>query len=138
MMLTCWNNEPNEPSKHFLISQSVDPFIYHHVKKKKKESMSIFLCLFFVICVLVTHARADFCGGNCPSGDCPSCPCGTTVNKIDIAAWCAKHTWNRSHCECIMNAESKGNSNSVNYNSDGTYDVGLWQINKYNWNACSG
>ncbi len=104
---------------------------------KRKESMSNLLCLFFV-CIIVTLVSADFCGGNCPSGDCPSCPCGTTVNKIDIVAWCAKHTWNRSHCECIMNAESKGNANSVNYNSDGTYDVGLWQINKYNWNACSG
>eukprot|EP01033_Poteriospumella_lacustris_P009760 gene9760-6988_t len=37
-----------------------------------------------------------------------------------------------------MNAESAGNSNTMNYNSDGSFDVGLWLVNNYNWNACSG
>jgi hypothetical protein len=37
-----------------------------------------------------------------------------------------------------MSHESSGNANAMNENSDGSYDVGLWQINDYNWNACSG
>jgi hypothetical protein len=38
--------------------------------------------------------------------------------------------------------ESGGNGNAVNYNagqsSSYLWDVGLWQINSYNWNSCSG
>ena len=37
-----------------------------------------------------------------------------------------------------MEAESGGNANAVNMNRDGSYDVGLWQINDFNWKACSG
>jgi hypothetical protein len=37
-----------------------------------------------------------------------------------------------------MSHESGGNGHAVNQNSGGSYDVGLWQINDYNWNACSG
>eukprot|EP00597_Dinobryon_sp_UTEXLB2267_P014693 CAMPEP_0170106608 /NCGR_PEP_ID=MMETSP0020_2-20130122/5488_1 /TAXON_ID=98059 /ORGANISM="Dinobryon sp., Strain UTEXLB2267" /LENGTH=77 /DNA_ID=CAMNT_0010330993 /DNA_START=221 /DNA_END=454 /DNA_ORIENTATION=- len=36
-----------------------------------------------------------------------------------------------------MTAESGGNANAVNQNTGGSYDVGLWQINDFNWNACS-
>lgn len=49
---------------------------------------------------------------------------------------CAQFSgWVQSECECIMNAESSGNANAMNYNSDNTYDVGLWQVNSYNWYA---
>lgn len=99
---------------------------------------STFYLMVFTLFAVATFAAAGTCGGNCPSGNCPSCPCGSTVSKVDIASWCAKHSWNQAHCQCIMNAESGGNANAVNYNSDGSFDVGLWQVNKYNWNACSG
>lgn len=37
-----------------------------------------------------------------------------------------------------MNAESGGNGNAMNQNTDGSFDVGLWQVNTQNWNSCSG
>ena len=78
------------------------------------------------------------CGGNCPSGDCVACPCGTSANTVDIAAMCAQYSWNQANCQCIMNAESGGNANAVNYNTNESTDVGLWQINSFNWAACAG
>jgi len=41
-------------------------------------------------------------------------------------------------CQCIANAESGGNANAMGKNTDGSYDVGLWQINSFNWASCSG
>lgn len=38
------------------------------------------------------------CGGNCPSGDCGSCPCGTSPNQQDIASWCSQYGWDQSCC----------------------------------------
>jgi Lysozyme like domain len=37
-----------------------------------------------------------------------------------------------------MKHESDGNAHALNYNSNGSYDVGLWQINDSNWKSCSG
>eukprot|EP00484_Ammonia_sp_Unknown_P007138 CAMPEP_0197055522 /NCGR_PEP_ID=MMETSP1384-20130603/67272_1 /TAXON_ID=29189 /ORGANISM="Ammonia sp." /LENGTH=153 /DNA_ID=CAMNT_0042489133 /DNA_START=85 /DNA_END=543 /DNA_ORIENTATION=- len=78
------------------------------------------------------------CGGNCPSDDCSSCPCGTSVVKEDIATWCSKYSWNQKNCQCIMTHESGGNEHAANENSNGSFDVGLWQINTVNWDSCSG
>eukprot|EP00744_Colponema_vietnamica_P012343 GILI01017340.1.p1 GENE.GILI01017340.1~~GILI01017340.1.p1 ORF type:complete len:133 (+),score=12.76 GILI01017340.1:2-400(+) len=82
------------------------------------------------------------CGGNCPAGNCPSCPCGTSPSRVDIAAWCARYSWNQANCACIMKDESGGNIHAVNYNAGQSashlWDVGLWQINNFNWNVCSG
>ena len=36
-----------------------------------------------------------------------------------------------------MREESGGNANAINYNSNGSYDVGLWQINDFNWKECN-
>lgn len=77
------------------------------------------------------------CGGNCPSG-CSSCPCGTSVSYEDSVAWCSKYSWNQTNCQCIIKHESGGNANAAHQNSDGSLDVGLWQINDYNWPYCSG
>eukprot|EP01032_Pedospumella_encystans_P009107 gene9107-10754_t len=81
------------------------------------------------------------CGGNCPGG-CDSCPCGTSTKYLDAASWCAKYSgWNQANCQCIMKAESGGNANAVNQNSQGgsyKWDVGLWQVNSFNWASCSG
>jgi hypothetical protein len=41
------------------------------------------------------NSTASTCGGNCPGNDCPSCPCGTSKNSLDIASWCAKYSWNQ-------------------------------------------
>ena len=94
---------------------------------------------FFILLLLIfAIAFADTCGGNCPSGRCPSCPCGTTKNMGDITGWCAKYGWNQNCCHCIVSHESGGNANAMLYNTNGTFDVGFWQINQSNWSACSG
>mmetsp|Transcript_9236 Transcript_9236/g.20828 ORF Transcript_9236/g.20828 Transcript_9236/m.20828 type:complete len:155 (+) Transcript_9236:54-518(+) len=85
---------------------------------------------------VATNVTSSTCGGNCPGG-CASCPCGFTVSKQSASTWCSKYSWNQANCQCIFNAESAANANAVNQNNGGSYDVGLWQINDYNWNACS-
>jgi len=82
-----------------------------------------------ILLLLVALVFSDTCGGNCPGGKCPNCPCGTARNILDINAWCAKYNWNQACCKCIVSHESSGNSNSMNYNTNNTFDVGLWQIN---------
>ncbi|KAA0146268.1 hypothetical protein FNF27_07740 [Cafeteria roenbergensis] len=77
------------------------------------------------------------CGGNCPGG-CSKCPCGESSHYVSIADWCAKHSWDQKACRCIVSHESGGNANAVNENSNGSFDVGLWQVNSMNWKACSG
>jgi hypothetical protein len=67
------------------------------------------------------------CGGNCPSS-CDRCPCGNTVEYVDIASWCAQYSgWNQTNCQCIVTHESSGNKNAMHVNSnDNSLDVGLW------------
>jgi hypothetical protein len=43
----------------------------------------------------LNETLAGNCGGNCPGNNCPSCPCGSSPNYVDIASWCSKHTWNQ-------------------------------------------
>eukprot|EP01101_Sappina_pedata_P000602 TRINITY_DN107_c0_g1_i2.p2 TRINITY_DN107_c0_g1~~TRINITY_DN107_c0_g1_i2.p2 ORF type:complete len:202 (-),score=42.75 TRINITY_DN107_c0_g1_i2:112-717(-) len=84
------------------------------------------------------EAPLNTCGGNCPSNDCASCPCGTTPSHQTISSWCAKYSgWSQSCCQCIVSHESGGNANAVNQNVGGSLDVGLWQINTQNWASCS-
>ena len=87
-----------------------------------------------------TCSRANCISGGCTRG----CPCGPTPNVLsaaDVEHWCSQYSgWNLASCKCIVNAESSGNSNEVNQNTDShhTLDVGLWQINEQNWAECSG
>ncbi len=54
----------------------------------------------------------------------------------DAATACSQYTgWDQTCCKCIVGKESGGNNNAVNENSNGSYDVGLWQINSGNWGA---
>ncbi len=94
--------------------------------------------LFILLVLVFTIAFADSCGGNCPSNKCGSCPCGTTKVMGDINAQCARYSWNQACCKCIVSHESGGNTKAMLYNTNGTFDVGFWQINQSNWNACSG
>jgi hypothetical protein len=82
-----------------------------------------------IVLLLVALALADSCGGNCPSGKCPTCYCGTAKRMEDIATWCAKYSWNQNCCKCIVSHESGGNAHALNYNTNASTDVGLWQIN---------
>ena len=93
-----------------------------------------------ILCLLISFivVSADKCGGNCPSGKCPSCPCGTKGNSINIAEICKRHSWNQNCCACVVRGESGGNSNAMNYNKNGSYDIGIFQINQIHWKLCSG
>lgn len=93
---------------------------------------------FLIFCILASLISANTCGGNCPSNDCPDCPCGTSPSYQDIATWCSQYGWDQRCCNCIVNHESGGNANAANYNSNGSFDVGLFQINDINWSACGG
>ncbi|CDW74740.1 UNKNOWN [Stylonychia lemnae] len=82
---------------------------------------------------------ANTCGENCPSGKCTDCKCGTGRSDVNIAAECAKYTgWSQTCCQCIAKHESGGNSHAQLHNTNGSDDVGLWQINSSNWGQCSG
>ena len=91
----------------------------------------------FLLSLLIVSIYAGNCGGNCPGNRCPSCPCGTTPHHIDIDAICRRHSWSQACCKCIIQHESGGNEHSMNYNTNGSFDVGVFQINKVNW-ACNG
>ena len=96
------------------------------------------ILIFFAV-LFALKGLAENCGGNCPGNKCPSCPCGRSPNRQDPSFWCAKYSkWDQSCCRCIVNHESGGNANAMNYNTNGSFDVGLFQINKVNWSACSG
>lgn len=86
--------------------------------------------------LLVALVAADTCGGNCPGG-CPTCFCGNTRKVEDISAWCARYSWNQECCRCIVSHESAGNAHYMHHNSNGSTDVGLWQINNINWGECN-
>ncbi len=80
----------------------------------------------------------ETCGGNCPSNDCNSCPCGTATAYENIAAMCSLYSdWSQECCQCIVSHESSGNAHAVNHNENGSNDVGVWQINDTNWPSCS-
>ena len=84
-------------------------------------------------------ALANTCGGNCPSGSCTTCHCGTSTNYVDIATQCSRYTgWSQACCKCIANAESGGNAHAQLHNTNGSDDVGLWQVNSMNWASCNG
>ena len=89
---------------------------------------------FFVL--IFIQISANTCGENCPSNTCPECPCGSVRDYVNVTYWCSKYSWNQSCCECIVSHESSGNKNAMNYNTDSSYDVGLWQINSFNWPYC--
>mmetsp|Transcript_23363 Transcript_23363/g.27084 ORF Transcript_23363/g.27084 Transcript_23363/m.27084 type:complete len:136 (+) Transcript_23363:85-492(+) len=92
-----------------------------------------------VIGLLIVAVTAETCNGNCPGGRCPNCPCGRSPAHQDAASWCAKFGgWDQRCCQCIIQHESGGNANAMNFNDNGSFDVGLWQINKINWGVCGG
>ena len=93
---------------------------------------------YFLLLLVISNVFCGNCGGNCPRNNCPSCPCGSTRSLIDIAAICKKHNWTQKCCQCIVKRESGGNANAMCYNTNKTFDVGVFQINKTNWKDCSG
>ena len=79
---------------------------------------------------------ANSCGGNCPSNSCSTCYCGTGRESVNIASACSQYSgWSQSACQCIASHESGGNAHAQLHNTNGSNDVGLWQVNSMNW-AC--
>ena len=93
---------------------------------------------YFLLLLVISNVFCSNCGGNCPGNNCPSCPCGTTRSPVDIAGVCKRHSWTQNCCQCIVKNESGGNANAACYNTNGTFDVGVFQVNKINWSHCSG
>jgi len=88
--------------------------------------------------IINTHSSGR-CGTNCPGGSCPNCPCGTLAAPVNINSLCAQWTgWSQACCRCIVSHESGGNAHAMNYNSNGSFDVGVFQINAVNWASCNG
>ena len=97
----------------------------------------VYFVIFTIIAMSISMSTANTCGGNCPGNACTTCLCGTTANQQNIATWCAKYSWSQSCCQCIVQKESAGNANAQNHNSNGSDDIGLWQINDFNWGQCN-
>jgi hypothetical protein len=106
----------------------------------------VVLALFFLFAAVSASTfnntlGSSTCGGNCPGG-CDECVCGSTSSMQDAATWCAKYSgWDQTQCQCIISHESGGNANAVNQNTGSAsykWDVGLWQVNSFNWDACNG
>jgi len=79
-----------------------------------------------LLTLLIALIKADTCGGNCPSNTCPSCPCGTAANWIDIPSLCSRYGWGQSCCQCIVRNESGGNAHAMLFNTNDTWDVGAF------------
>ena len=87
----------------------------------------------------IAYVAASTCGGNCPSGSCTTCYCPQAPSYADVAGQCARFTgWSQACCQCIAKAESGGNAYAQLHNTNGSDDVGLWQINSSNWASCNG
>lgn len=82
--------------------------------------------LFITVCIAYVSAGST-CGGNCPSGTCTECYCGTSTEYPDLSYHCGRYSgWSQSCCECIAKHESGGNSHAELHNTNGSTDVGLW------------
>jgi len=85
------------------------------------------------------NTSLNTCGGNCPSNDCRTCICAGGPTYVNIAQICARYSgWNQNCCQCIVRHESSGNVHAQNHNSNGSDDVGVFQINSINWKGCNG
>jgi hypothetical protein len=82
------------------------------------------LCALFAVIAAASAAYCSTCGG---------------ASYTDISKACSQFSgWSQSCCQCIAQHESGGNLHACNQNTDGSKDVGLWQINDRNWSACNG
>ncbi|KAH3757291.1 Ctype lysozyme/alpha-lactalbumin superfamily protein [Pelomyxa schiedti] len=87
------------------------------------------IVLFVLVLAFVASTYAATCNPN---------PCGSAA-YTDVPTACKKYTtWNQANCQCIANHESSGNYHACNNNTNGSLDIGLWQINDGNWASCSG
>eukprot|EP00826_Nyctotherus_ovalis_P050324 TRINITY_DN6154_c0_g1_i11.p1 TRINITY_DN6154_c0_g1~~TRINITY_DN6154_c0_g1_i11.p1 ORF type:complete len:153 (+),score=17.50 TRINITY_DN6154_c0_g1_i11:143-601(+) len=92
---------------------------------------------YFILCLLIANVLANKCGGNCLTGTCPSCPCGTVRTRVDVGEVCRRYSWNFKCCVCVVRTQSSGNASAQHFNHNGSFDVGLFQINEINWASCN-
>ena len=82
---------------------------------------------FDMTAVADAEANGSTCGGNCPSGTCTTCYCGTSKSIYSAATACSQYSgWSQGCCQCIISHESGGNLNAQLHDSNGSDDVGLW------------
>lgn len=89
------------------------------------------ILVFFLALTAAFAAESNATNGGCSTCGSPS--------YTDISYWCSQYSgWSQSCCQCIAQAESGGDLHACNLNSDGSIDVGLWQVNSFNWPSCNG
>jgi len=87
-----------------------------------------------VLAALAATATAGY--ANSTNGGCSTCG---SPSHVSISDWCSKYSgWSQGCCKCIVEAESGGDAHACNKNSNGSIDVGLWQVNSCNWASCNG
>ena len=88
---------------------------------------------------VVLAALAAAVTAECTNSTNAGCSTCGSASYVTISTWCSKYSgWSQSCCKCIVQAESGGNLHACNKNSNGSIDVGLWQINSGNWASCNG
>jgi hypothetical protein len=99
------------------------------------RSMRTLLAFVCLVSFVVHVAAQSVCGGNCPQGNCPNCVCGTKPNYLtqgyinSILSNAGFYDYDElSNMSCIINIESGGDASALNYQGDGSYFVGLFQI----------
>ncbi len=104
------------------------------------------LLLFLFLLIAFTSAEPSDCGGNCKSGNCPVCHCGTEQANIrdNIVDYCDYFgSKNNECCRCLIKVLSAGNPNDIVYSyvdesqTNGNYAVGLFKIGQANWPLCN-
>jgi hypothetical protein len=87
-----------------------------------------------MLLVLLLAVLAGSCGGNCPSGSCTSCPCGSSKNIVSsstLQGYMQSAGLNTSVFLCIAQHESGLNANAMNVNGANIV-AGVFQENNNN------
>ena len=52
-------------------------------------------CAFIILSLLALQINSLTCGGNCPAGNCPDCPCGVVKEILNS-------TWITNNCKILF------------------------------------
>lgn len=86
----------------FINSFKLFIFVIEHISPFNGLDFIIVYMKILALVLLVALALGQStCGGNCPSGLCPTCYCGTSTNYVSISTYCSQYSWNQACCQCI-------------------------------------
>ena len=83
---------------------------------------TLFYIILLIFCLL-TLSNSSTCGGNCPRGNCPLCPCGSQkADKADsntITTYCSRNVPSSqvNCCKCITHRISSGMKTFTEYST---------------------